>query len=88
MSGKNQHVVPHANGWAVQGAGNSRATAVHSTQAEATAHARSIARNQQSELLIHGRNGQIRERDSYGNDPIHQRADPPGPRSFRTRSFL
>ena len=69
MSGKNQHVVPHANGWAVQGAGNGRATAVHSTQAEATAHARSIAQNQQSELLIHGRNGQIRERDSYGNDP-------------------
>ena len=28
-----------------------------------------IARNQQSELLIHGRNGQIRERDSFGNDP-------------------
>ncbi len=69
MSGRNQHVVPHANGWAVQGAGNIRATAVHPTQAEATAHARSIAQNQQSELLIHGRNGQIRERDSYGNDP-------------------
>lgn len=69
MSRRNQHVVPHANGWAVQGAGNSRATAVHPAQAQATAHARSIAQNQQSELLIHGRNGQIRERDSYGNDP-------------------
>lgn len=68
-SGKNQHVVPHANGWAVRGAGNSRATSVHSTQAEATAQARSIAQNQQSELLVHGRNGQIRERDSFGNDP-------------------
>ena len=22
--GKNQHVVPHANGWAVRGAGNAR----------------------------------------------------------------
>ena len=67
--GKNQHVVPHAGGWAVRGAGNERATSVHPTQSEAIGAARDIARNQQSELLIHGRNGQIRERDSFGNDP-------------------
>jgi hypothetical protein len=70
MAGKNQHVVPHANGWAVRGAGNSRATAIHQTQAEAAAQARDIAQNQHSEVLIHGRNGQIRERDSYGHDPF------------------
>jgi hypothetical protein len=70
MTGKNQHVVPHAEGWAVRGAGNSRASSVHSTQAEATAVARSTAQRQGSELLIHGRNGQIRARDSYGNDPF------------------
>jgi hypothetical protein len=70
MSKKNQHVVPHADGWAVQGAGNNRATSVHDTQAEAIDRARGIAQNNQSEILIHGRNGQIRERDSYGNDPF------------------
>lgn len=70
MSGKNQHVVPHEGGWAVKGAGNSRATSVHETQAQAIDAARNIARNQESELLIHGRNGQIRERDSFGNDPF------------------
>lgn len=70
MSGKNQHVVPHEGGWAVKGAGNSRATSVHETQAQAIEAARNIARNQESELLIHGRNGQIRERDSFGNDPL------------------
>lgn len=70
MSGKNQHVVPHPSGWAVRGAGNSRATSVHETQRQATKQARAIAQNQSSELLIHGRNGQIRERDSYGNDPF------------------
>lgn len=70
MSGKNQHVVPHNGEWAVRGAGNSRATTVHATQREAIAHARGIAQNQGSELLIHARNGQIRERDSYGNDPF------------------
>ncbi|QCB53930.1 DUF2188 domain-containing protein [Sphingopyxis sp. PAMC25046] len=70
MAGKNQHVVPHASGWAVRGAGNSRASSVHSTQAEAAQVARATAQRQGSELLIHGRNGQIRARDSYGNDPF------------------
>jgi hypothetical protein len=70
---KNQHVVPHQGGWAVRGAGNSRATSVHGTQAAAIDAARGIARNQGSELLIHGRNGQIRERDSYGGDPFPPR---------------
>ncbi len=69
MSGKNQHVVPHDSGWAVKGAGNSKATSVHSTQADAIQQAREIAQNQESEMLIHGQNGKIRGRNSYGNDP-------------------
>ena len=68
MSGKNQHVVPRANEWAVRGAGNSRDTSHHSTQAQAERAARDIAINQKSEVLIHGENGRIRERNSYGND--------------------
>ena len=68
--GKNQHVTRHpAGGWQVKGAGNSRATKRTSTQAEAQAIARSIAINQKSEVLTHGRNGRIRAKDSYGNDP-------------------
>lgn len=66
---KNQHVVPSGKNWAVKGAGNSRATTVCETQAQAIKAGREIARNQNSELLIHGRDGQIRERNSYGNDP-------------------
>ena len=71
--GKNQHVVPHNGGWAVRGAGNERATSVHDTQAAAIESARIIAQNQKSELLVHGRNGQIRERDSFGGDPFPPR---------------
>jgi hypothetical protein len=67
--GKNQHVVPRGDSWAVVGAGNSRATSLHPTQADAATAARDIARNQQSELFIHRPNGQIRDRNSYGNDP-------------------
>lgn len=68
--GKNQHVVKHSDGWAVKGAGNERATRITDTQQEAIGIARQIAQNQHSELLIHGRNGQIRERDSFGKDPF------------------
>ncbi|HOC43226.1 MAG TPA: DUF2188 domain-containing protein [Thermoanaerobaculales bacterium] len=70
MGRKNQHVVPHDEGWAVRGEGNRRVTSTHSTQAEAIDAAREIAVNQQSEVVIHGRDGRIRDRDSYGNDPF------------------
>ena len=69
MANKNQHVVPHPQGWAVKGAGNQKASSVHSTQREAIGTAREIARNQGSEMLIHGVNGRIRERNTYGDDP-------------------
>ena len=59
--GKNQHVVPRQNGWAVRREGNSRATSVHPTQREAIDVARDIARNQEREISIHGCNGQIRD---------------------------
>ncbi|MGG7552442.1 DUF2188 domain-containing protein [Chryseobacterium arthrosphaerae] len=66
---KNQHVVPHGDKWAVKGEGNKKNTLVTDTQQEAIIRAREIAKNQESELLIHGRNGAIREKNSYGNDP-------------------
>ena len=67
--GKNQHVVQRDGGWGVLGEGNSRATVIKPTQQEAFEAARDIARKQESEVLIHGRDGKIRERNSYGNDP-------------------
>lgn len=70
---KNQHVVPKGDGWAVRGAGNSKFTSLHSTQREAINVAKGIAQNQRSELFIHGKNGQIRERNTYGNDPFPPR---------------
>ena len=66
---KNQHVVKRDHGWAIRGEGNSRDTSRHGTQTEAIEAARDIAINQRSEVVIHGRNGRIRDKDSYGNDP-------------------
>lgn len=67
--GKNQHVVKHSEGWAVKGASNSKATKVTRTQADAIDVAQNIARNQQSDTKIHGRDGKIRAGNCYGNDP-------------------
>ncbi|MBW7571202.1 DUF2188 domain-containing protein [Caproiciproducens faecalis] len=69
--GKNQHVTPHpGGGWQVKGAGNEKATVRTSRQSDAITVARNIAINQQSEVVIHRPNGQIREKNSYGNDPF------------------
>ena len=73
MTKRNQHVVPHEGRWAVRGAGSQRATSMHSTQSEAIDAGREIARNQGSELLVHGRDGRIRDRDSHRNDPFPPR---------------
>ena len=68
MANKNQHVIPLGNGWAVKKEGDVRFTVITETQKEAILVAREIARNNKSELIIHGRDGKIRDKDSYGND--------------------
>jgi hypothetical protein len=67
---KTQHVVPNGGGWGVRGKGNERLTSRHRTQAEAIDAAREIAIRNRSEVVIHRRDGRIRDRDSYGNDPF------------------
>lgn len=69
MPNKNQHVTPHKDGWQVKGENNSKATKVTDTKAEAVDAAREIARNQGSELVIHGKDGKIQSKDSHGKDP-------------------
>lgn len=70
MSKRNQHVVPHSDGWAVRGAGASRATETFDRKSDAINRAREIAQHQHTELVIHGRDGQIQTKDSHGNDPF------------------
>ena len=62
------HVVPGDKGWRVEVEGAARARSMHATQAEARQAAREIARRSKVELLVHGRNGRIRERNTYGKD--------------------
>lgn len=69
-SKKNIHVVPGTKGgWDVKQAGNKAPIAHRGTQQGAIDTGRRVAIANQSELVIHGRNGKIRDKDSYGNDP-------------------
>lgn len=69
MAKGNQHVIPLGNGWAVKREGSKRFTVITETQKDAITVARGIARNNKSEIVIHSRDGKIRDKDSYGNDP-------------------
>jgi hypothetical protein len=63
------HVDPGDRGWRVEVEGGSRASSTHETQDAAWNAARRIAERNGSEALLHGRDGEIRERNTYGRDP-------------------
>lgn len=67
--GTNQHVTNKNDEWRVIGENNKKATKIFPTQKEAIEYGRKIAINQKSELVIHGKDGKIRDKDSYGVDP-------------------
>lgn len=69
MAKKDVHTTPNpaGNGW-VNRVGGKPTGVTHRTQDAAARSGRSIARDQKSEHFIHGRNGRIREKNSYGPD--------------------
>lgn len=54
---KNQFVAKHGLEWAAKGANNSRATRVVPTQVKAIEIAKTIAKNQHSEMPVQNKNG-------------------------------
>ncbi len=74
VKGKSVHVLPRKDVWIIRKEGHSKATSVHPTKRDAVEAARKLARDQSSELVIHGRDGRIRNRDSYGPDPLLRRS--------------
>jgi uncharacterized protein DUF2188 len=68
----NVHVIPGDAGWDVKVEGGER-TSHFSTQREAVEAGRELARGNRSEHIVHGRDGRIRQRDSYGRDPFSAR---------------
>jgi hypothetical protein len=67
---KDYSTSPSSSGeWTVKRHGSSRAASVHSTQAEAWSETRRLARGAGGEAILQGKDGKIRARNSYGNDP-------------------
>lgn len=67
---KTTHVVPATQGgWNVMQGGAKRASGHFDTQEEAIERARELSKTQKTELVIHGKDGHIRQCDSHGNDP-------------------
>ena len=71
MSKRNFHVVRLGKGWSVKSSG--RVLSSHNTQENAAKSATIRAKRVKSEVVIHGRDGKIRSKDSYGNDPFPPR---------------
>lgn len=60
------YVLESRGGWAVRKSGAERSTSIHDTQQRAITAARGLAKNQKVDLVIYGRDGQIRLRRKYG----------------------
>ncbi|SFV59680.1 hypothetical protein MNB_SV-9-1640 [hydrothermal vent metagenome] len=63
------HITPKGDDWQIKRADAQRASKVCTTQAECINIAKGMAKKSHSELYIHNKQGQIRAKNSYGNDP-------------------
>lgn len=71
MKNKSTHVVPSSSGgWDIQQSGGQRSSGHFGRKQDAIDRARQISRNQDTELVIHNKNGRISQKDSHGNDPF------------------
>ena len=70
MSNKSTHVVPNAEGgWDIKQSGGQRSSGHFDTKQEAVQRARTISQHQNTELVVHNKDGRIAGKDSHGNDP-------------------
>lgn len=69
MAKRTNHVVPSSTGWAVKKSGAKRASRTFSEKDKAVAYAKKLSKLESTELYIHGRNGMIQDKSSYGSDP-------------------
>lgn len=62
------HVVrkPDSSRWQVKQSGDVQSS--HRTQQAAIERGKSIAQNDKVDVVVHGRDGKIRSKDSYGNE--------------------
>ena len=69
LMGNRLHIVPNQGEWQLKGENALKAIKTFTTKEEAVQYGKGTATNQKAELVIHKRNGQIQNSNSYGNDP-------------------
>jgi len=72
MAGRNSHHVVSnpKGGWGVKREGSGRAIRVFDHKEEAIRFARHISSREGGEVIIHSRDGRIRDKDTYGGEPF------------------
>jgi hypothetical protein len=63
------HITREGDRWAVEHEGRRSPDSTHRTQAAAIKAGRRMAKREQTEWVVHGRAGRIRDRVSCGTDP-------------------
>ena len=62
-------VHPQGDTWAVKVEGDSAARSTHDRKSDAVDSGRALAKSMRVEFIVKNQDGQIAEKDSYGNDP-------------------
>jgi len=71
MTRKTHHVVPNPDGgWDIKKGGGNRSSGHFEKKSDAVDRGRELSRNQESELVIHRKDGSIQNADSHGGDPF------------------
>jgi hypothetical protein len=68
MTKRNIHTVPYGNKWAVKKEGIQDPLSTHNTKDAALDRGVAEAKKSKVEHVIHGRDGKIQDKDSYGPD--------------------
>lgn len=70
MTRTSYHVIPRPNGgWSVKKGRVSRASKHFDTQVDAIEWAKKATKTEGGEFVVHGKDGTIKRRDTYGADP-------------------
>lgn len=67
---RNIHITKHKQEWWAKEEKTSEPMSVFQKQSDAVVYGTRIAKVFQTELFIHGRDGRIRERNTFGRDPF------------------
>lgn len=65
---KSLHISPSKDGWVVKKVQSPGTSHIFVKKEDAVKFGTKIAKNQRSELIIHGKDGRIKERNSYNGD--------------------